>query len=352
MAYPKGDIRLALCRNCGLISNLAFRPELLEYSANYDETQAFSPTFLAFQRDLAARLIQRFSLSNTDVLEVGCGKGEFLVLLSSLGRNRGIGFDPSYVEGHVEIPPGCDVSFISDFYSTRYAGHTASFVCCNMTLEHIARPAAFIRTVAQAMRPDSIAFFLLPDVGRILEEAAFWDIYYEHCNYFTETSLDRLFRSCGFEVISIEKEYSGQYLAIAAALGTEPPPVRCSTDDALTRLEAETASFCVRCAGKVASWRKILLGACNSRIVVWGGGSKAVAFLAGLGVRDEIQYVVDINPRRQNTWLAGCGQQIVPPEFLRGYRPELVIVMNPVYRAEIREMLRRLDLFPRLLACE
>jgi hypothetical protein len=55
-----------------------------------------------------------------------------------------------------------------------------------------------------------------------------------------------------------------------------------------------------------------------------------------------IECVVDINPRKQGRYVAGTGQRIVPPEFLRDYRPGVIIVMNPVYRDEIREMTERL----------
>ena len=73
--------------------------------------------------------------------------------------------------------------------------------------------------------------------------------------------------------------------------------------------------------------------------MLWGGGSKAVAFLTTLGVTNEIAYAVDINPRRSGTFLAGGGQQIVAPEFLRDYRPDVVIIMNPIYRDEIQAAL-------------
>jgi hypothetical protein len=36
-----------------------------------------------------------------------------------------------------------------------------------------------------ATAPTSPVLFELPDVLRVLEEVAFWDVYYEHCSYFT-----------------------------------------------------------------------------------------------------------------------------------------------------------------------
>jgi hypothetical protein len=34
-------------------------------------------------------------------------------------------------------------------------------------------------------RDDTAVFFETPDAKRVLAEGAFWDIYYEHCSYFS-----------------------------------------------------------------------------------------------------------------------------------------------------------------------
>ncbi|HSV85722.1 MAG TPA: hypothetical protein VLH85_04050, partial [Levilinea sp.] len=71
--YPKGEIALGLCPNCGFISNTAFNPNLHEYSGLYESTQSYSESFNAFHRDLASYLIARYGLHNKDILEIGCG---------------------------------------------------------------------------------------------------------------------------------------------------------------------------------------------------------------------------------------------------------------------------------------
>ncbi|MHC5024295.1 MAG: Rossmann-fold NAD(P)-binding domain-containing protein, partial [Planctomycetota bacterium] len=84
--------------------------------------------------------------------------------------------------------------------------------------------------------------------------------------------------------------------------------------------------------------------------VLWGSGSKGVSFLTTLGIRDEIECVVDINPFRQGRFMPGTGHPIVAPSFLAEYRPDLVIAMNPMYRDEIRGDLDRLKIQPEIVA--
>jgi hypothetical protein len=78
------------------------------------------------------------------------------------------------------------------------------------------------------------------------------------------------------------------------------------------------------------------------RTVVWGAGSKGVTFLNTF--RDSgVDYAVDINTRKQGMYVAGTGQRIVPPEFLKDYQPDLITVMNPIYRKEIKQSIGPLD---------
>jgi hypothetical protein len=79
-------------------------------------------------------------------------------------------------------------------------------------------------------------------------------------------------------------------------------------------------------------------------LAVWGGGSKAVAFLTALAPGQEIELVVDVNPHKHGTYLPGTGQRVVRPEALVHVRPDVAIVMNPIYEAEIRATLDSMEL--------
>ena len=352
--YPKGDIRLHHCTNCGFICNLAFDSSDHEYSSRYEETQGFSPTFSDFQLTLATELVERYGLHGKDIMDIGCGKGDFLTLLCELGGNRGVGFDPSYVSGRTEGSPDDQVTFIKDFYTDQYANYTADFVCCKMTLEHIQRTGEFIRLIRNAVegRPNSLVFFQVPDVARILKEMAFWDIYYEHCSYFSAGSLARLFRQNGYGIIDLKRDYEDQYLMLVASGSGKAGESFPDLEDDLVKLEEAVSQFSKHYVENQGEWRTFVRS--NQRegrkIVLWGSGSKGVAFLTTLGIRDEVEYVVDINPRKHGTFMAGTGQEIVSPEFLQEYEPDIVVIMNPAYKGEIRSALDGLGLAPQVVA--
>jgi SAM-dependent methyltransferase len=353
LSFPTGDIRLGFCEDCGFIYNTSFVRQLVEYSSRCEETQGFSPFFRAWHEGLARRLIDRYSLHGKKIIEIGCGKGEFLTLLCDLGDNRGIGFDPAYIPGRTAPGSASRVQFIADFYTDNHAGLQADFLCCKMTLEHIANTAEFIEMVRRSLwnSPDTCVFFQVPDALRVLEEGAFWDIYYEHCSYFSVGSLSRLFHRAGFEVLNVGREYQGQYVTIEARPGNgTASPLAVEND--LEELKTLVRRFETQVPYRIAEWRQQLEDYREQglKTVVWGAGSKGVTFLSTLNVPGAVEYVVDINPNMCEHYTAKTGLEIVGPSALRNYRPDVVIVMNPVYREEIIAELAKFGLSPEVIS--
>ena len=351
--FPRGELDLRHCAACGFVWNAAFDESAMRYSAEYEETQGFSETFNDFQRRLAERLVERHGLRHKKLIEIGCGKGEFLTLLCELGRNAGVGFDPAYVPERSRSAKSRRVRFVRDFYSPRYADVQADFICCKMTLEHIAWPAELFRVIRQSIRPghDPVIFIQIPCFLRILKDTAFWDVYYEHCSYFTLASLARLFRLSGFDVLHLERDFGGQYLMAEARLtnGAKPAPLPVEAEDEAAQAEL-LPGFARRAAAAIDGWRAHFRAAlaAGKRVVVWGGGSKAVAFLTAVGVSKAVEFIVDINPHKEGTFLAGTGHRIVGPSRLKEAPPDEVILMNPIYRDEVRRELEAMGLRPAL----
>ncbi|RGP41270.1 hypothetical protein BPTFM16_01566 [Altererythrobacter insulae] len=338
----KGQIELRFCQDCGFIFNAAFRQDLTEYDGRYEETQGFSPTFSRFHHNLAQEMIDRHDLHNRKVMEIGCGKGEFLILLSQLGENEGIGIDPSALPERLLGVPGTErVTLVPEYFEPRHCEVRPDFLCCKMTLEHIPLTSDFIATIRAGLDPAiaTTVFFQVPEADRIVRHCAFEDIYHEHCSYFTEDSLRLLFERNGFKVIRTAIEYDDQYLTIEAVPAAQP--VERSHDEALTELSDLVGSFPDRLAEHKRLWRQRVedASADGKKIVLWGSGSKAVSFLTSLGISDEVDYVTDINPNRHNHFMPGTGQLIVPPEQLKEIEPGLVIVMNRIYEDEISQSL-------------
>jgi SAM-dependent methyltransferase len=352
--YPLGDIDLHLCSSCGFVWNARFDRGKAEYSARYEETQGFSTTFNAFAWDLAKRWVERYELQGRTVLEIGCGKGEFLEMMCEAGVGVGVGIDPSAHPERLQSDAARRIRWITDFYSDEHAGFEADAVVCRHTLEHIPDVGAFVRGLRRTLgdRTDTVVLFELPDVRRVIDEVAFWDVYYEHCSYFSAGSLARLFRASGFEVLDLALDYDDQYLLIEARPAATPVPGEpFALEDDLEGLARGARGFEATRAAVLDRWRSELeqLRADGGRAVIWGAGSKGVSFLTALGDRGAVAAAVDINPHKRGMYMAGTGHHIVAPRSLVDEPPDLVIVMNAVYLDEVHEELDGMGLAPRLV---
>jgi SAM-dependent methyltransferase len=341
--FPCGDVVLGHCEHCGFITNITFDAKWSAYAPNYEDQQSFSPTFNQFAIDLANRLIEKYDLYDKDIMEIGCSKGDFLLLLCELGNNRGVGIDPSVVPGRVQSAAADRVRFIQDYYSDHHAEYVGDFICCRHTLEHIQPTAEFLHTVRRSIgdRLNTVVFFEIPDTVRVLRDLAFEDIYYEHCSYFTPGSLARLFRSCGFEILDLYLAYGQQYLLIEARPVAHVSDQILPLEEALEQTAADVQYFAAAIEAKLSHWKQHLttMQEQGKRVVIWGSGSKCVAFLTTLGMTNQVQYVVDINPHRHGKFIPGVGKEIKSPEFLKDYQPDQIIVMNAIYCTEIQKML-------------
>jgi len=358
LAAPHGDIQLGFCPDCGHVYNRLFQPDLVEYDEAYDNSLHFSERFQQYADDLARDLIKRHDLHGKRLLEIACGKGDFLRLLCRLGPNHGTGFDPSYevaaATDEATTAADIDLTFVADYYGPKYADVAADFICCRHALEHFQFPARFLTEVRRSIgdRPETLFFCEVPNSLFMFADLSIWDIIYEHPSYFCAGSLAAVFRRAGFQVQQVRDTFGSQFLTLEAV----PAPADLTASEAeweaelRSRLQELVAVFAATFQDKLRSWNDRLAGWLHDgrSVVIWGGGSKGVMFLNLVKAAASIAYVVDINPGKQGRFVAGGGQQFVAPEFLQEYRPDVVVVMNPIYAEEIARSLADLGLQPEL----
>ncbi len=351
---PKGRIELGFCLDCGAVSNLAFDAACLSYDRSYDNSLHFSPTFQKYAEEVAGYLIERYELRGKSVVDVGCGNGEFLALVCGLGKNRGVGFDPSFIPGRANLRAGKGISIVPDYYSERHAHHDADCVVCRQVLEHIFHPQQFLRGVRGALtgKPDAAVFFEVPNASFVFRAQGMWDIIYEHCFYYSSGALARLFSGCGFDVLKVSETFGGQYLCLEARVSGNETGALGDTGGDLAAMRGEILRFADDYRASRLRWGSMLggLAAEGKRVVLWGAGAKGAMFLNAFRDASSLQYIVDVNPHKRGLYIPGTGQKVVDPEFLREYRPEVVLIVNPNYREEIGRQISALGLGPELIS--
>jgi len=345
--FPLGDMLLALCESCGFIQNEWFDPALVDYSQAYEESQAHSPRFMQFATELVDSLITEYGIRDKSVLDIGCGKGSFLELMVQRGSNVGTGIDPAIAPERLDPDLTGRLTLIRGYFDEN-SMLSADLITCRHTLEHIPEVHRFAGLLADAVHrgADSLLYIEVPDVGRVLDEGAFWDIYYEHCSYFTLGSLGRLLDRVGLQPVALDLGFLDQYV-LGFSTGEPGPGV--AVDD-LDRIIESADRFASKVAATISEWEARLRAweQAGKRVVLWGASSKAVSFLTTLPSASTVAAAIDINPYKQNQFLAGTRLQVLGPEVLVDLDPHVVVIMNPIYRDEIGADIRAMGLDPEI----
>lgn len=338
---PTGAMQLVLCQACGFIYNRTFEPAKMVYAPGYEISLHHSPLYQAFAQQVAQHLIERYQLRHKTVIEIGCGPGYFLRTLCQLGQNRGVGFDPALAQTSLIEEDGLSLQLIQDYYTAAYQEIPSDLICCRSVLELIPNVYDFVSGVRAVIgeRTASVVYFELPNAEFVFGGSATWNTFYEHCSYFTPTVLTRLFQRCGFQVIQAGACYDqGQYVNIEALPQRKACAEIAIDPDELAQLTQMVTSYATHYQQRSKAWqaRLLELERTHQRVVTWGSGGRGITFLNTAAAPGQIDYVVDVNPDRQGKFIPKTGQQVVAPDFLLDYRPDVVIITNPTYAQEIK----------------
>lgn len=308
---PRGDIRLVQDGASGLVHNAAFEPELMSYDAHYQNEQAHSPLFKSHLEHVA-EIVER-EMGSDGLVEVGCGKAHFLELLQSRGCSI-TGFDPTY--------EGENPAVKRHFFGTGVTV-SAKGIVLRHVLEHVQNPFGFLEDLRDA-NDGGLIYIEVPCLDWILRARAWFDIFYEHVNYFRLNDFPRLFGT----VMESGHLFGGQYLYVVADLATLRPPVAGPED--LVDFPDDFLAAATAAASDGAGLR-----------AVWGAASKGVIYsLLQERFGNPIDVLVDINPAKWDKYVPATGLRVMSPAEAMGSLSAGadIYVMNSNYLEEIRTM--------------
>lgn len=309
------EVTVTQCQACDYTFNSVFDPAKAVYTEQYQNEQANSPVFMDHLRDVMG-LLDRENLLDGKVVEVGCGKAVFLQMLWDKGVDA-VGYDVAY--------EGNDPRVIKEFFTQETALPHADLIVLRHTLEHIQNPFGFLRDMAAAMKnsPDCHIYIEVPLVEWIAENQSFWDVFYEHVNYFTMQVFANMFETCQQGTV-----FGGQYQYVIAKLSDLRSAMAIGT---ITDLSALTTM-----QQRIARYRDFVQS--QTGLLLWGAGAKGVTF-ANITDADgsRIEAILDINPKKQNRYI-GLSAHLIKSPDAEGLdlRSHPILIMNPNYENEIR----------------
>jgi len=309
---PYGDIVLVQDTETGLIFNTAYDPVKLSYDETYQNEQGHSLTFQTHMNEVIGKIDLHFSEKH--ILEVGCGKGGFLDLMRQHGHDA-VGIDPAY-EG--------SAPYIYKQHFNANLGINADAVVLRHVLEHVSKPLDFLRSIALANDYRGKIYIEVPSLDWIIERRSWFDVFYEHVNYFRLVDFERMFSV----IHEIGHLFGGQYIYIIADL--------CSMRDPKLNNSPDLVNFPSNFMNAVES--SLNLTYKSKRKIVWGAAAKGVMFSHHLMSHGfSLDFAIDINPSKQGKFMGGSALPVLSPAsgLARLSAGDDVFVMNSNYIDEI-----------------
>lgn len=319
---------LKMCSACGMIHNYSFNGNLVDYNTTYENSQFNSDKVKKYFHEIIEIFKNNYGVCNTTIVEIGCGDGQFLSLLAKETYSKGIGYDPSFSGDLNHLTKnGADITIKTQYFDSDDLPKSIGLLICRHTIEHIVNPSHFLKNIYKilfgnyAFPPNHmpLIIFETPSLEWILKNNAFYDFFYEHCNYFTKESLLELFNRAGFDVLEIKQTFGDQYQIVFA----KPKLYNLTLHYKFLKETKEN-----QMEQRLSQYKNI---------AIWGAGAKGVTIASSI---KNIACCIDINPKKQNRFTPKTAIRVLSPEnALKEYTIDCVLVMNPNYLSEIKETL-------------
>jgi 2-polyprenyl-3-methyl-5-hydroxy-6-metoxy-1,4-benzoquinol methylase len=268
--------------------------------------------------------VDRFSLSGRTMIEIGCGRGDYLAMLRDAGVNAS-GLEHAAASVAACRAAGLAVSqgFVGTADAVIAGGPFDAFAIFNV-LEHLPDPNATLRGIHRNLVDGGVGLVEVPNFDMMLRERQFAEFMSDHLLYFTTGTLTTALSINGFEVLACTEEW---HRYILSAVVKKRQPLDLSSFQAQqTRLRDQMHAYLRQFGPK--------------RVAIWGAGHQSLALMSLLDVAASIRYVVDSAPFKQGKFTPATHLPIVAPSALETDPVDAVIVIAAGYSDEVARIIR------------
>lgn len=314
------DLEVCQCSGCGLVQ---LSGEPVPYYKDVIRAAAFSEEMKEFRIKQFGSFVQNYSLKGKKIIEIGCGRGEYLSIMQQCGAE-------AYGLEHLEESVmhcsrnGLRVSkgFIeTPTYKSEHGPFDAFFIL--NFLEHLPDPNSTLSGIYNNLTDDGIGLVEVPNFDMILRNKLFSEFISDHLFYFTRETLDAALRRNGFEVIECKAVW---YDYIISAIIRKRKKLNISHFHSYqAKLKNEIEEY-------IGGFEKV---------AVWGAGHQALAVISLINLGDKIRYVVDSAPFKQGRYTPSTHLPIVSPDRLHSDPVDAVIVMAASYSDEVAKIIQQ-----------
>ncbi len=335
---PRFPLELAFCGHCALVQLRHVVPPEAMFS-DYLYFSSYSASMLKHAEALARQLVAERRLgADSLVMEVASNDGYLLQYFTQAGVPV-LGIEPAANVAAVATATR-GIPTLVDWWGRELGarlaaeGRQADVILGLNVMAHVPDFNGFLAGLAAALKPTGVAVIEAPYVRDMVEKTEFDTIYHEHVFYFSASAVAAAARRHGLVLERVDRvPVHGGSLRLFLSKGTQHGPAA----QALLREEAEagitTPEYYAGFGRAVETIRTDLralvarLRAEGRTMAGYGAAAKGTILLNYCGLTaDDVAFVADRNPHKQNRRMPGCGIPIVGAEAIAERRPDDVLL--------------------------
>lgn len=314
---------LCQCVGCGLVQ---FDCEPVDYYRDVIRAGGFSKTMVELRRYQYKHLIDSYHLEGKKFIEVGCGQGEFLKVLSEFPVEvHGIEHDPHLVE--LARAQGLDVTEgFTETEDTRFAGGLYDVFLSFNFLEHQPDPGTMLQAIYRNLEDDAMGLITVPSFEYIMDHNSYYELIRDHLAYYTFETLTPLLERNGFLVEECEVINRD---TLSVIVKKRP------------QMDTENLLECyVNLKREMESYMKYL-DAWDKKVAVWGASHQGFTLAATTKLGERARYIIDSAPFKQGKFAPASHLPIVGPDHFHEHPVDAIIITAPGYTDEIAASIRQ-----------
>lgn len=344
--YP---LKAHVCRECFLVQLEEYQSPVGIFS-DYAYLSSCSDSWLAHARQYTDDIVEEYKLGNhSQVVELASNDGYLLQYF----RQKNIpafGIEPAANVAKIAQEKGIDT--LVEFFGVELArrlssqGTCADLVIANNVLAHVPDLNDFVEGINILLSKNGIVTAEFPYLLKLMDENQFDTIYHEHFSYFSFLTINRVFAAHGMRIFDVKhlKTHGGSlriYACHTDSAYVETPRIQALLAEEYRRGADQLEFYLSFCRQVEQSKRRILsflieAKSTGKRICGYGAPAKGNTLLNYCGIRsDLIDFTVDKNPIKQNTFLPGTRIPVYGPEKILEFRPDYLVILLWNIRDEI-----------------
>jgi len=319
--------------------------------SHYAYFSSYSDSWLRHAAEYVEMITERLQLNaDSHVVELASNDG-YLLKHFVAKQIPCLGVEPAGNVAQVAKEQGIpvEVSFFGVETAKRLAaeGKRADLMLANNCLAHVPDLNDFVGGMKLLLASGGVLTVEYPHLLNIIEQNQFDTIYQEHYCYHSLLTLEKVFAHHGMKIFDVEEipTHGGSLRIYVGHQEDAAKPVTAAVvemrqreiDRGLTDL-ATFEAFAERV--KETKWKllEFLIEARRQgkRVVGYGAPGKGNTMLNYCGIREDLlDFTVDRNPFKQNSYLVGSRIPVYTPEAIDQMKPDYVLILPWNLRDEI-----------------